>query len=273
MDKSSLGDRMKRYEEAPDLKLVRRMPVVLRADGKAFHTFTRGMERPFDDKLLSCMDYAAYVLCSSVENCVFGYTQSDEISILLVDYKNLNTECWYDYRVQKVVSVASSIVSIAFANAMIRIMPELVRSKGFPAFDCRAYNVPADDVTNYFLWRQRDATRNSILSVGQKHFSHSQLQNKNVNQIQDMLMMEKGINWNDETTRHKRGAAFFKRPIEMEARYSDLWVRDLDMPIISQDRGYIDELVFPEMFGERDKREFNSNTIEVYLRKDIRIKK
>ena len=97
-----LGTRMKEfYESVPKTKLMRRTPVAIRIDGKAFHTFTRGFNKPFDDVLISAMQDTMKYLCKNIQGCVLGYTQSDEITLILVDYKRLNSSAWFDYEVQK----------------------------------------------------------------------------------------------------------------------------------------------------------------------------
>lgn len=231
-DKDPLGTRIKlNYEDRSRFKLTRRMPVILRADGKAFHSLTRNMERPFDIKFMNCMWFAAMKLCEEVQGCKLAYVQSDEISLLLTDYENLDTEAWFDYNIQKMVSVAASIATSAFNIG-------LQMHKGFEGlvgnFDARAFNIPKEEVTNYYLWRQRDHERNSIQSVSQANFPHKQLQNLNCGQLQDKLMLEKAINWNDLPTFKKRGVCIIK---------TDGWGIDAEIPIFSQDRQYIERFV------------------------------
>lgn len=250
----SLGDRQKRHEQATDYCLTKRLPVIIRCDGKSFHSWTRGLGRPFDDNLRNCMEYATYRLCKEVEGARLGYTQSDEITVLLVDYQTLGTESWYDYRIQKMASVAASICTAAFATACLKYLPEHLKLRGFAKFDSRVYTVPKEDVSNAFLWRMQDCTRNSIQAVGQSLFSPKQLHGKSCDEIQDMLFKEHGINWNDTPTRYKRGVAFFKVDVEVEnlnvkpdAPAADMfirrkkWIKDYDMPIITQNPGYVNK--------------------------------
>ena len=258
MLKDDLGQRMKTYyEEIPKSKLMRRTPVAVRLDGKAFHTFTRGFEKPFDEVLGRAMRETMKYLCENIQGCVLGYTQSDEITLILIDYQTFNTSAWFDYEVQKMCSIAASMATIAFnkffsAYVMNDYDPESVTSIESPLyqayqksinkgamFDARCFNIPKEEVTNLIYWRQLDATRNSIQMVGQANFSHKELQNKSCNDIQDMLMTQKGINWNDFPTHLKRGSCCIKQ----EAG----WIIDTEIPIFKNEgRDYIDNLIFIE---------------------------
>jgi tRNA(His) guanylyltransferase len=249
-----LGDRMKEYEKACERYLTRRIPLVLRVDGSCFHTWTRGLERPYDNNLRACMEYAAYSVCTEVSGARFAYTQSDEISILVIDYQSVNTEPWFSYRGNKVESVAASICTAGFNTAALTYLPEHVKKKGFAIFDARAFNVPKEDVLGCFLWRQRDCEKNSISSLAQAHFSHKELHGKNSSDKQDMLMLQKGVNWNDVPTHYKRGTALYKvqvvspnpvNPDGPEVARSK-WVVDHEMPIITKDRPYVERWLDPE---------------------------
>ena len=257
-----LGTRMKTYYEGiPQTKLMRRTPVIIRIDGKAFHTFTRGFEKPFDKIMVKTMQETTKYLCENIQGCVFGYTQSDEITLVLIDYQKLTTSVWFDYEVQKMCSIGASMATLAFNkffyenvflyNGMASVD---MSNKEYPykevyakavkkgaMFDARVFNIPKEEVTNCVYWRQLDATRNSIQSVGQANFSHKELQDKTCNMIQDMLHEQKGINWNDYPTCLKRGTAVKKNE-------SGSWYIDLDMPQLKgDDRCYLDELI---MVGE-----------------------
>lgn len=256
--KDSLGDRMKRYEGVPKITLMHRTPVIIRIDGKAFHTFTRGFQKPFDELLIKSMQETTKYLCENIQGCVFGYTQSDEITLVLCDYQTLDTSAWYDNEVQKLCSISASMATMKFNQVYDKLYDvELgnymdawhhtveednihtahgrALNKG-AMFDARCFNVPKDEVTNCVLWRQQDATRNSIQMVGQCNFSHKQLQNKSCNDIQEMLHEEKGINWNDFPAYQKRGSACIKDE-------NGKWFIDKDMPILTQDRDYLEKLI------------------------------
>lgn len=272
-----LGCRMKTfYEQIPKTKLMRRCPVAIRIDGKAFHTFTRGFHKPFDEVLIKSMQETMKYLCENIQGCVLGYTQSDEITLILVDYKKLTSSAWFDYEVQKICSIAASMATMAFNKFFrdnvgdylyenyddqyladyIKILQNAV-DKG-AMFDARCFNIPKEEVTNLVYWRQLDASRNSIQMVGQANFSHKELQNKSCNDIQDMLMTQKGINWNDLPTYQKRGSCCVRNKIVIEtdsvmataqlrdsSKSENEWIIDTDIPIFKgEGREYIDRLVF-----------------------------
>ena len=190
----SLGDRMKGYENIARNYLTRRIPTIIRVDGKAFHTFTRGMEKPFDRILMTTMQNTMKYLCENIQGCVFGYTQSDEITLVLTDYATITTDAWFGYNIQKMCSVSASMATLAFSNAyaaeLWKNFPEamcssdngtnkyietLVAKMGTAMFDARVFSIPKDEVCNCLIWRQQDATRNSIESVGHANFSQKEL--------------------------------------------------------------------------------------------------
>lgn len=272
-----LGTRMKTfYEQIPKTKLMRRTPVMIRIDGKAFHTFTRGFQRPFDEILIKTMQETTKYLCENIQGCVLGYTQSDEISLVLVDYQRFEISAWFGYEVQKMCSIAASMATMAFNKIFCDTVGKLhvqgtldenyscilyrAAQKG-AMFDARVFNIPKEEVTNCFYWRQLDASRNSIQMVGLANFSHKELQNKLCNDIQDMLMTQKGINWNDLPTYQKRGSCVVKNKIVLESdgiqetcklrdpkQGESNWIIDRDIPIFKgEGREYIDKLV---MVGE-----------------------
>ena len=250
--RDDLGKRIKKYEEVSKTVLMRRTPVIIRIDGKAFHTFTRGFQKPFDEVLVKAMQETTKYLCENIQGCVFGYTQSDEISLVLIDYQTLTTDAWFDYEVQKLCSIAASMATMAFNKIFSTLVdkynysPEAsgVQANWYLAavekgamFDARAFNIPKEEVTNCIYWRQLDATRNSIQMVGQAHFSHNELHEKTCNQIQDMLHEQKGINWNDYPVYLKRGTTVKKDE-------TGSWYIDLDMPQLKgDDRAYLDNLI------------------------------
>lgn len=240
---------MKEYENVNRNYLIRRMPAILRLDGKAFHTFTRKFNKPFDNELSNCMISVMQYLIREMQTAVFGYTQSDEMSFLLKDYLSLETQAWFGGNAQKIVSVSAAIASVQFNqyNAVANMAEHL---NVYPVFDARIFNIPKEDVTNYFLWRQQDATRNSINSTGQAHFSHKELLGKSQKDVLDMLHA-KGINWNETPVRHKRGTAcYYEGPAKFmnttvvpgNTSRGELIV-DTEMPIITENRDYIERHV------------------------------
>ena len=209
-DKTKLGDRMKGYENITRNHLISRMPVILRLDGKAFHTFCKGFDKPFDEIMVTSMQLTMKYLCEHIPGCVLGYTQSDEITLVLVDYENLNTCSWFDNNIQKMVSVAASMVTYAFNNTMYALStPASIYRKKLDNgafFDCRAFNVPKEDLLNCVLWRIKDCVRNSIQALGQAHFSHKELHKKGADDIITMVKEKTGILWNNLPLSQKYGS-------------------------------------------------------------------
>lgn len=284
MDRSDLAERMKGYEKRNRYYLQRRMPVILRLDMRAGHSFTRGFKRPFDEVFIKSMQDTAKYLCENIQNCKLSYQQSDEITLLLVDYDKLNTDCFFDYRVDKLCSIAASMATMAFNRAFANNVGDyctytyecmdnthenyehilsLAVEKG-AMFDARCFNIPKEEVTNLLYWRQDDAAKNSIQMVGRAFFSHKELHKKSRNDIQDMLMTQKGINWNDFPTYQKRGSCCIKTEEKITEDITIIknrfgedgkkhvvnmkrphWIIHTEIPIFKgEGREYIDRLVF-----------------------------
>ena len=279
MDTSDLAKRMKDYEMRDRYFLQKRIPVAIRVDMRAGHTFTRGFKRPFDYIFMKSMQETAKYMCENMGNAKFAYVQSDEITIILTDYDTLETDCWFNYRTDKLCSISASMATMAFnkyfeenvTNEVLeyKMVPHCVEiqqeikeyhntliaalDKG-AMFDARCFNIPKEEVTNLIYWRQLDASRNSIQMVGQANFSHNELQNKSCNDIQDMLMLQKNINWNDFPTYQKRGSCVIKSDeketitednIGTKMTIRSKWIIDKEMPILKgKDRAYIDKLVY-----------------------------
>jgi tRNA(His) guanylyltransferase len=225
-DSKSLGDRMKEYEDAYRTKLPRRMPVIIRLDGKAFHTWTKGLDLPFDDTFMGMMAATTKYLVDNIQGAVFAYTQSDEISILLRNYDTVTTDPWYDNNIQKMVSVASSLATGRFNQ----LCNEYLEDPKLAFFDARVFLLPKEEVVNYFVWRQQDATRNSIRAVAHHFLGHQAILGKNNNEVQDMLMaMDVPVNWNDYAIHKKRGYCYNSLSKEV----------DQHIPIFSASRDYV----------------------------------
>lgn len=210
----SLGERMKSsYEHRARTYLPRRTHTVIRIDGKCFSNYTRGLERPYDEQLMDDMLSTAEFLCQEVSGCRLGYTQSDEISLILTDFATPNTQAWFDGNVQKLTSVSASLAT-GFFNRL--------RPGKLAFFDSRAFVIPDPvEVENYLVWRQQDATRNSISMAAQAHFSHQQLHGKSSKVMQEMLWSEYGINWNDFDPMFKRGSVVYPKYISAPVTYVD----------------------------------------------------
>jgi tRNA(His) 5'-end guanylyltransferase len=275
MDRNDLAKRMKGYESVSKTRLVSRMPVIIRLDGRSFHTFTRGFKKPFDEVLIKSMQDTMKYLCENIQGCVLGYHQSDEITLALVDYKKLNSSSWFDNEVQKICSISASMATMAFnkffksnVEKMISeyncsLVPQCMEiqmkrdeyhrillkavSKG-AMFDARCFNIPKEEVTNNIYWRQLDATRNSIQMVGQANFSQKELHGKSCNKIQDMLFTQKGINWNNFPTYQKRGSCCVRNKIVISvngvigtaqlrdtSKSENEWIIDKNIPIFKGD--------------------------------------
>ena len=279
-----LGKRMKEYyEQIPKTKLMRRTPVAIRLDGRAFHTFTKGFQKPFDEVLVKSMQKTTKYLCENIQGCVLGYTQSDEITLILVDYKNLNTAAWFDYEVQKMCSIAASMATLEFNKFFYQealewynkmnpttLTDEQTVGAQFQTykkatekgamFDARVFNIPKEEVTNLIYWRQLDAIRNSIQMVGQANFSHKELQFKSCKDIKEQLAIAKDICWDTDIPIHlQRGSCCIKESntcisteinehgevLEGRGPYIRTeWIIDENIPLFKDEgREYIERLV------------------------------
>ena len=279
---NSLGARIKEnYENRSKTYLTRRVPVIIRLDGKAFHTYTKGFKKPYDEIFHKAMNETTKYLCQNIQGCKIGYTQSDEITLLLTDYETLTTDAWFDYSVQKMCSVSAAMATLAFNKYFTKFVREYTEDpdlfvcadtednsrenrekcqygivlinaidKG-AVFDARCFNVPKEEVTNCFIWRQQDATRNAVQMLGQSYFSHSQLKGKSNSDIQDMLMIKKGVNFNDMPVEFKRGICCIRNSYKdsecnelmFESEKEGTWVIDKNIPIFTAERDYIERYV------------------------------
>jgi tRNA(His) 5'-end guanylyltransferase len=243
----TLGDRMKTYEAVYQQHVIRRTPTIIRLDGRAFHTFTKRylkdtIDTPFSISMHAAMANTTSWLVSNVQNCVCGYTQSDEISLLLVDWQNHETQQWFDGKVQKVASVSASMATAAFnSSAALMGITSVDSVYDMATFDSRVFSLPESEVVNYFIWRQQDASRNSVQMLGHFHFSQKEMEGKNNSQVQDMLMLGKGINWNDIATWAKRGTVVFPNPDRLSSAART--IVDEEIPIFTQDRNYLEKFM------------------------------
>lgn len=259
----ALGDRMKDYyENRSKTYLTRRTPVIIRVDGCHFHTYTKGLKRPFDEVFIKVMQMTTKDLCENIQGCKIAYVESDEISLLLTDYDTLQTDAWFEYSVQKICSVAASMAAMFFNRNWLKVTEQfykdfvednwredeneryynnvlLKKAELGGYFDARAFNIPKEEIINYFIWRQNDATRNSIQSLGRAHFSQKELMGLNNSQIQDKLHEEKGVNWNNCSVVAKRGTCVKRNMNEEKSN----WIIDTNIPIFTQDRNYIEEVL------------------------------
>lgn len=259
-ENDSLGSRMKEYENIPNIKLPRRMPMILRVDGKAFHTYAKNCEKPFDDKLINLMDQTAKYLCENIQAAQLAYVQSDEISIFVHDYKTWQAEAYFDKKIQKICSVVAGMASAYFSlnswlvfNRAKAFGYDVIIDKSnlqkLAVFDTRAFVLPEFEVCNYFIWRQQDAVRNSIQMQARALYSHKECDNKNQSDLQEMIF-QKGQNWNDLPAKYKRGRCIYK--VQKPGEYTgtdgvlrtftrNVWEVDYNIPTFSAERMFIDK--------------------------------
>jgi len=190
-----LGDRMKKYESVSNHKLTQKVPVILRVDGKAFHTFTKNATKPFDINLIESMVRSAEEVAKEMMGFVLAYHQSDEVTFYINNNQKLESEAWFDNKISKLVSITASLFTSKF---------NYIYGSNNAVFDCRAFNVPYTEVPNVFIWRQRDWERNSVHMYARSIFSHNDLMNKNKSEIHEMLY-ERGLNWNNLHPQLKNG--------------------------------------------------------------------
>lgn len=286
--KDSLGDRMKGYENETRYYLTGKDPIIIRLDGKAFHTFTKGFRKPFDNILENTMRKTMLYLCENIQGVSFAYTQSDEISLLLVNINNIpEYQHWFDGNIQKIASVSASMATMAFNHYFWdeiwdNINPNDIDetpywnpkpfdrdddeygNPKYAMFDSRVFSLPHHEVVNYFIWRQQDAIRNSKQAVGQAHFSQNQLHGKNCDQICEMLRNEKNINWEDLPIYQQRGTCAEKHRYEyvnfkngeLNTFYRNVWKPDLTIPVFTEDRNYVEKHAGPTRQEQEDFEAF-----------------
>ena len=267
--RDELGKRMKEnYEQIAQTKLMRRTPVAIRIDGKAFHTFTRVFRKPFDEILATTMQETMKYLCENIQGCVLGYTQSDEITLILQDYATLETDAWFGYKVQKICSIAASMTTYYFNHSFMINVEDYIdsimslqdcdieeekkymdalrfaRNKG-AFFDARCFNIPKEEVTNLIYWRQLDARRNAVQAIGQSVFSQKELQNKTCNEIAAMLG-ERGTFVQDFKPEYINGSCCVKKlsDVIIDGVQRTIWTIDKEIPLFNREnRDYIEKLI------------------------------
>jgi len=235
-----LDSRMKNYEKRYELPI--NLPVIIRVDGRAFHTFTCGMEKPFDNKFIDMMNTIGIKLCDEIQNCKLAYLQSDEISFLV--YNGIGSSAWFDNDVQKICSVSASFASAIGTKYILDNIPR--KNRSVVSFDSRAFILPPKDVVNYFLWRQQDCERNSLQMFARKFYSQKDLQNRNGEYMHRMIH-EKGDDWNSLPPSLKRGRCIVKKleDISVNNDYFEgkvtinRWTVDLEIPEFKENRNYI----------------------------------
>jgi tRNA(His) 5'-end guanylyltransferase len=232
--KDSLGDRMKEfYEKRSKILLPRRTYTVIRVDGKAFHTYTKGLNRPFDIKFIEDMDETAKYMCENIQGAKLAFVQSDEISIIVTDFDNLKTNAWFDGNIQKMASISASLATAKLNE---------LRPGKIALFDSRVFTIPSlGEIDNYLIWRQQDTTRNSISSLAQSMFSPKDLHGCNCDKMQDMCFLG-GVNWNDLDAKLKRGRLIVKESYDKNGAVRTRW-NSIAPPIFTQDKTVVEDLL------------------------------
>ncbi len=241
--------RMKeQYEDRFRIMLPRRTYTIIRVDGRAFHTWTRGLKRPYCKELMAAMDEVALEMCRSISGAQMAYVQSDEVSILVTDFAKIDTNAWFDNNLQKLCSISASI-----ATAKFNLLPWVQQAAKGPAhFDSRVFQIPDPvEVCNYFVARQKDATRNSVSMLAQSYYSPSQLHGVSCEKMHD-LIHEKGDNWANHPVRFKHGGAIVKVMCESYTKQTKVGEVEIpahaewavvDPPVFTQDRAWLQEKI------------------------------
>ena len=239
---SNLGDRMKLYEEPTSLRLQIKTPVVIRVDGRSFHTYTKDAQKPYDELIQGAMQAATWALCSEAMGAVIGFQQSDEITVILQDWQNYESEQWFGGNVQKIAMSAAVIVTNAFNS-----YPGIVDTFGQASFDGRVHNIPHHEIVNHLIWRQQDTLRNSVSTLAQNNFSHKQLQGKSCDEMKAMLL-DRGVDWEKYLpTFVRHGFVVRKQYVQFEGAGPlehgvSSWVKDFNAPLFNENREYVTSL-------------------------------
>lgn len=245
-DKDTLGNRMKTAEQVFSATLPKQLPIIIRVDGKAFHTYTRGMEKPFDGRMTTLMANTAQHLCKEISGARMAYTQSDEISILVYPWLQDNSQPWFDGKVNKIVSSSAAIASVYFTLNSGIVTDGVILKPGL--FDSRCFVLPTrEEVVNYFIWRQSDCKRNAIQGFARSVFGQKKIHGLPNKTLLAKLMSEKNIDFEKAVSvQHRLGTCVSGDVI------------DTSMPEFMKDREYIwREYVEPAIVLAAQKRESN----------------
>ena len=268
-----VSDRIKEYyEDRSKTFLMRRMITIIRLDGKGFSKWTKNLNKPFDEGFTDDMIETAKYLCENIQGAKFAYAQSDEISIVLTDFDNLESQAWFDYNVQKMTSIAASMATAKFNQLRMArqcwegndvegyLDTDDINNFKFAMFDARVFQVPTvDEMVNTMIWRQQDATRNSVSMAAYEICGHSATMNMSGSEKQELLFQE-GVNWNDYPVKFKRGTVIKKEERLMTRKPSgdsnkttmidenliftrNVWEADEDTPIFTQNKEYLSNII------------------------------
>lgn len=244
MNSDKFGDKQKEFERRETSRvLCAELPVLARIDGKCFHSFTRQMQKPFDERLISTFQETTKRLVMET-NATLGYQQSDEISLAWT-----KGHLFFDGKLHKMLSVLASMATAYFSQYMKIFLPNCEQ---IALFDCRVWEVPnLERATEYFEWREADAVKNSISMAAYSLYSHNELHEKTSSERQDLLML-KGVNWNDYSDACKRGTYYGK--ITEKKRMSKAELAELPSqhnarknPELEFERTYIRRLNIPPL--------------------------
>lgn len=246
----TIGDRIKDfYENRTKQLLNRRTITIIRLDGKGFSKFTKGFNKPFDDDFSDDMDETAKFLCEQIQGAKFAYTQSDEITIVMTDYDNLDTSAWFDYNVQKMTSISASLATAKFNQLRTARMANYasididdLNNSTLAMFDSRVFQVPTlDEMINTIIFRQQDCTRNSV-SMAADAVVGGNMTGVKGEEKQEM-MFKLGVNWNDYKTKYKRGSVIKREVVEVNGALRNKWVIDTETPVFTQNKEYLIQLM------------------------------
>lgn len=248
-NKQTLADRMKEYEANFDYKIMRRCPVILRLDGRSFSRLTKSLEKP-SEKFINAMANTTLDVAKDIEGCVFGYCQSDEITLVLKNDQSIYSMPWFDNRIQKMVSIAAAEATYAFGKNLEKQELELKRG----IFDCRVFSVPNTiELVNNLIYRQRDCMRNAISLVADaqlrkrlgKGAALKLLLNKGSKERLQLLFEKCGIDfWKDYPSAVIRGVGAYRKPEEKIGKDNvpiirNSWVLDYNIPEFDKDAALI----------------------------------
>lgn len=253
----NLGDRMKYYESVYNTTLKTGMPVIIRLDGRAFHTFTKRFVKPFDKVFVETMCGTMLYLCRNIAHCVFGYTQSDEITLILLDYDTEESKPWLNYRTQKLCSLSAAMATAVFNRLYEKNVKALgekdryvLRDTGeleLAMFDSRCFNITEEDVVNCLIWRQRDAQRNSVSAMAHKYLTKAEVYKCNTAELRKMIKEKTGLSWEDYPIGLQRGFCAVRKPVEIHTENGvavrKKWLLDSDIPIFEENKAYITEII------------------------------
>jgi len=250
MNIEDLGNRMKAYEDCYSIKMPKKLPVVIRVDGKSFSRMVKNWkcEKPFDKNFVKTMQETALQLCYNIEGAMMAYVQSDEVSVVIRNDRTINTDAWYDNKIQKICSVSASIATTNFNCTFFQDREDFSNAANWAKFDCRAWVLPEHEVQNYMVWRQSDASRNSVSMLGRAFFSANELHGKKTREVKKMLS-EKGVVWDELPTNFRLGSCVVKKPTRVtipkgpqagEVVEVQKWDIDEDIPIFVQNPEYVE---------------------------------